>query len=902
MAEATVHTPGSSRSVAELSVDEYARRNGLSIDFRSYDPIAYLTSTANSQIETRRQEQGDDGSLPDLQIPFVLSLEEPPVISKSSVNFLSSIAKRKDDEAIMSQAIQAACSNQIRHLKVAQPLLRSDHESDWRKLLRDVKSRTSVRLCSDMLPLEPLEISLDEAPEYPESAYSFHSQLMLDADTSQLVVSQDALRFLAATLSIDKNTEGRDQSLLGELGDCRPLIVRQITPPISPVLLPEEPYVPGPDRCQIPIASDPSSLLEDDLKTAQSALIAASSSPIQGTLDLPLTSEADSFIPLARKIKPLKVEQPLLPSTPSSPTTARAVAKLQEAAESAQLAADADCEVDGYALKEIRELFSDELLEELEAGAHSAKLTIEQERLEQADAIARVQVPIMDFAIANPEWRKRGHDSNQQLKYLLHAPRMALTKWKENYRERDFWWAPLPYRFRQVSLDESLDDEVGGDDVLSMYNETDVPTAASYVWKRPGLAILREPEEDDEEEYLPVSDLQYMGLSDILRKRKLELDDAERGRSSPSSNASAIDLVRHPNEAQSTNAARPTSLLVGRDEPNAATALLENYVNLRATKRQKNEVSSFFGPKKSAQSDANVRRHEAEKHAKDDGTPKSNVAPDEKIEVSPIPSFVESSDPMKLIVALTLGRGILDWIEKLLPEAQLVERDFDRWNTVAWNRKMVSRSPIISPLAAEADVVVSPTTGIILTTLIKVIQKPIPGQKRKTTIQERVENVSARYERLIVLVSQSNRVDESTRGLSASECSSFAEFTGFAMGLNPNSQVYFVGGGEETLSKWLVALVQRYSFEAAGLQKLLIDAETTWELILRRAGMNAYAAQIILAELKGISNLDSEGQVIGELQRFMLMTPQERVAQFSQLMGGTTVLLRVGAVLDRPWE
>ncbi|KAK8042486.1 hypothetical protein PG994_012969 [Apiospora phragmitis] len=827
MAEACVHPPSSPSSVVGLPVDEYARRNGLSLDFRTYDPISYLASTASSQLVTQRQEQGEYGSLPNLHIPFDLSLDEPPIISKGSVDFLSSITQREDDEAIMSQAIQASCSNQIRHLKVALPLLRSDHESDWRRLLRDVKSRTSARLYSNMLPLEPLEISLDEAPEYPESAYSFHSQLGT-ADTSQLAISQDALRFLATALAIEKDAEVREQFLVEEFSDRKPLVSREITPLITPLLVSEELYAPGPDRCQIPIASDPSSLLEEDLEAAQSALIAASSSPIRGTPDLPSTSEVETITPVIRKTESLKVEQPLIPSRPSSPPKKHAV-NLQEATESAQLAVDADCEFDSHALKEMPELFSDELLEELKAGAYSANLAIEQEHLEQADAIARVQVPILDFAIKESEWKKLGQESNRHIKYLLHAPGMRLKKWKESYRNG-------------ISGGPHYLIGFGLDNVLRMYNEAEIQTTASYVWKRPGLAILREPGDDDEEEYFQVSHHQSMDLPDILRKRKLELADAELDRSSPSSNASIVDLVRHPKEAQSTSAARSSRLLIGNDEPNATAALLANYVDLRATKRQKTEVSSFFGPKKLAQIDAKAL------------------------------------------------------------EAQLVERDFDRWDTVAWNRNMVSRSPIGSPLAAEADVVVSPATGIILTTLIKVIQKPLPGQKSKTTIKERVEKVSARYERLIVLVSQSSRVDESTRDLSASECASFAEFSGLVVGLNPNSQVYFIGGGEETLAKWLVASIQRYSVEAAGLQTLLIDDETTWELILRRAGMNAYAAQIILAELKGINNLDSQGQAVGELQRFILMAPQERVAQFSQMMGGTNVLRRVGAVLDNPWE
>lgn len=573
---------------------------------------------------------------------------------------------------------------------------------------------------------------------------------------------------------------------------------------------------------------------------------------------------------------------------------------MKEAAESAQLAIDASCEVDDYAWKEIPDLLSDELLGELQAGGHSANLAIEQERLVHADAIARVQVPIMDFAITAPEWRKLGQDSSRHIKYLLQAPGMALAKWKGNYRERDFWWAPLPYKLRQISLDESIDGDVEVDNVLQMYNEAELPTAASYVWKRPGLAILRESEDDEEE--AQVTHHQSVGLTDILRKRKLELHDAESGRSSPSSDASVVDLVHHPQHARPTNAAKPTHLLVGNDDPNATATLLANYVNLRTSKRQKNEVSSFFGPKKSAQKEASIVSHGIERHTKESEAPRSNVVPIEKLEVAPVPTLGESSDSIKMIVALTISRGILGWIEKLLPEAELVERDFDHWNTVAWDRNMVSRFPIISPLAAEADVVVSPVTGIILTTLIKVIQKPLPGQKSKTVIQERVEKVSARYERLIVLVSQSNRVDESTRDLSASECASFAEFSGLVLGLNPNSQVYFVGGGEESLAKWLVALIQRYSIETVGLQGLLINSETTWELIMRRAGMNAYAAQIVLAILKGISNDDPQGPVMGELQRFILMTTPERIEQFSEVMGGTNVLQRVGAALDGPWE
>ncbi|KAK8119394.1 uncharacterized protein PG998_004020 [Apiospora kogelbergensis] len=880
MAQADLRPLGGRTPGVEIPVDEYARQNELTIDFLSYNPSSEVTPAASLLLQSTCLGQAeDDDLLPKLHIPFRLSPDEPPVISKDSVNFLNSVARREDDEVVMRRAIQTSCASQIRHLKMELPLLESDHEADWRKLLRDVRSTTSVNLYSNMLPFEPLEISSDEAPQYPESAYSFRSQLQLDARNYQLVLTHDTLRYLATALAIDKNTDVQERLLLDGMSHHKPIASREITPPVSPLLMPKELYTPGSDRCQIPFASDPSSLLEDDLKAAQSVLFAASSPPILGIPDLPPASEVETLTPVTRSTESLKVEQPLIPSNPISSPKKHTI-DLREAAGSVNLACDTDCDLEHYARKDIPELFSDELLEELKASAFPANMAVEQERLEHADAIARVQ-----------------------------AFGMAVTKWKGNHRERDYWWAPFPSSLRLVSFDESLDGdtELIHGDLLRMLNDAEFSTAASYVWKRPGLAILRELDNEDEEEVLQVGGngepTGSPGIQTLLRKRKFELDTADRDTSLPLINASDVNPVRHPNQAQSTDTARRTNLLVGNDDPNATSALLANYVDLHTSKRRKNEISSFFSPRKPVQAEMKaIIDRRIENHTKDNGSSLSAMRPIEKLKSAPVPSLGEPSGSTKIIVTLSLGPGMLGWIEKLLPEAELIERDFDRWNTVAWDRNMVSRSPIISHLAAEADVIVSPATGIILTSLLKVIQKPLPGQKSETAIRGRIEKVSTRYERLIVLVSQANRVDESTRDLSASECASFAGFSGFVLGLNPDSQVYFVGGGEETLSKWLVALIRRHSPEAAEVQSLLLEEETTWELILRRAGMNAYAAQIILAELKAITIRGPQGQAMGELQRFILMTPQERIAQFSPLMGGSNVLARVGSVIDAQWE
>jgi hypothetical protein len=210
----------------------------------------------------------------------------------------------------------------------------------------------------------------------------------------------------------------------------------------------------------------------------------------------------------------------------------------------------------------------------------------------------------------------------------------------------------------------------------------------------------------------------------------------------------------------------------------------------------------------------------------------------------------------------------------------------------------VSRSPITSPLASEADIIVSPLVGIIIATLQKIKQKPLPGQKTKSAIRDRLEKVSARYEKLIVLVTE-GRQDETTRELDDSDCTAFSEFVGFAQRLETAVNVQFVGGGEAALAKWLVSAITRHKIE----EELLTD-ETHWELFLRRAGLNAFAAQHIISALKAPDNVDlsSPGNAaLFGLTVFVEMGREQRVARLGP-MCGNRLMARVSAVVDARWS
>jgi hypothetical protein len=210
----------------------------------------------------------------------------------------------------------------------------------------------------------------------------------------------------------------------------------------------------------------------------------------------------------------------------------------------------------------------------------------------------------------------------------------------------------------------------------------------------------------------------------------------------------------------------------------------------------------------------------------------------------------------------------------------------------------VTRSPVKSPLDAEADFIISPSVGIMIATMQQIKQKPLPGAKIKAAIRERLEKVSLRYEKLILLVLQGSG-ENMAAGLAEKDCLAFAEFAGFLSGLETPISMQFVGGGDKALSKWIVSNIIQYRVDT-----ILLADETHWEVFLRRAGLNAFAAQEVIARVKAPDGVNphspSKAGIFG-LTSFVEMGEEERVARFGQVCG-PKVLARVSAVIDARWE
>jgi hypothetical protein len=173
-------------------------------------------------------------------------------------------------------------------------------------------------------------------------------------------------------------------------------------------------------------------------------------------------------------------------------------------------------------------------------------------------------------------------------------------------------------------------------------------------------------------------------------------------------------------------------------------------------------------------------------------------------------------------------------IQQLYPEAIFIERDFtlQRMSTDS-QLKGVSKTVPNDP-TDEADLIVSPSTGVIWTTLQKIKQRPLPGQSQKSGLREKVMRLSQRYELLVVLVSEGRISDGSARaygedsgdieGLNDKDCDALVELMGFAAASSDEIAVMFAVGGEEELAKWIVAMMVKYGI--ADEEVRLLQEET----------------------------------------------------------------------------
>ncbi|KAH6856070.1 hypothetical protein B0I37DRAFT_333283 [Chaetomium sp. MPI-CAGE-AT-0009] len=960
------YSPSIESPPSTINAGQYARCNGLTIDSLLLD-WQQLIENDQAIISTIAGVQAghliEACQLQECIFRVIIPTTEQWRMPAASLSILQQVCQRYRDDELAVWVSQQCFNDTMRwsSLKLETPALRSDHGTDCRRLARRVNTFLKEALPDHRLPLHPVDITHGEGVEFPETLLQRDVEEMKAIEQETLEVTKDTLVYLMQSLKSD--LAAKDQRDLVETDSPYQGVrgVRYLIPPLSPLAVAyPECFVPEAETCELPQPCEPISRLSEDIAAAEKKVFQAefdfwanalenNDSPGRyddievsemiraGEFRLPIPPSSKQPAP-----RDLKVEVPLLACSDDDVYDVlepRRVLALDDLAGAKELVASSDTlsGSDGP---------TGQLVTAFRKSATTVMRHAEQEKLQPLDATTRVPIPVLDFTIPVPEWEQRLCEAKTIFRLLREDSTASWQspKWPHNRAaEQKMVWVPLAHIKEKTLVTEHI--EVGTE-VLELFlkrsRDCDILTSADYVYKEPGPMVLRigEEEDDDDEEcltplHMPVqtSSTNFRGpdlgaralehsspvrigtpmpppadLTSLLGGRKRLIDETLQRRQSSAKRdqASAASSGISATGIINTALIPSTNVLRGfMGEYTDFAPLVDNFLEMNFPKKLKLTHSSFFGPPGTAPSATRSKEEEAAKL----------MPPPPK----PIPALAPPINPPpvapRVVISTTVSKPLTQHLQTLLPTIELIPRDYKKHRPPVYNPG--ARPPNLE----EADIVVSPATGILLTTMVQLRQRALPGRpppagasntnnnSNGNSFCRVVGNVAVRHERVVVLVSEGNKHSETAGPLSPSDARALAEFQGFAAGLAAAAatgqvRVVYVGGGAETLAKWVAAVVCEYAREAVGVVDMLLPVETFWEVFLRRAGMNVFAAQVVLGSLKVPDGRPAvgggDGQMFG-LPLFVTMSRERRVELFGEMLGGRRVLDRVSDALDEPW-
>jgi hypothetical protein len=268
-------------------------------------------------------------------------------------------------------------------------------------------------------------------------------------------------------------------------------------------------------------------------------------------------------------------------------------------------------------------------------------------------------------------------------------------------------------------------------------------------------------------------------------------------------------------------------------------------------------------------------------------------------------------------------RGLMRRIETLYARSKLIDRNCG--STVdpspTANR---SASDCLLPdgLSDEGDILLSPSTVILLTSLAKIKQRPLPGHTGQHGIRARITTVSLKFEHILVFISDgpsSSPFPAITPPptLDERDTLALADFQAFCAASAASAVATYIPGGEDVFARHVVNIMAANSFAPRSSHNiasdnLLLERESLWERFLRKAGMNIFAAQVVLHTLSTV-DLSNVGRAAADansadpadmaavargLSAFLAMPAGARTRTFAGVLGGERVLSKVNGVLE----
>ncbi|KAI7319623.1 hypothetical protein KC315_g9681 [Hortaea werneckii] len=863
-------------------------------------------------------------------------------VNRESTNFLAEVATA--DKHPWTPWDADGSRVPFQDLKIMEPVLTTDHELDIQLL----EARNTVIISTNDIEPVPVDIERDEGLQWPSRCAHLPSELDCEYASARLDIGKDVVDYLRDIAQPTFINEREIMNSVLELGkNTQP---KPITPPLLPLSPPLSPAVLPKPLQKMELTSEPEDLLAFEAAETEQRLMAAdeicSQNHINDVSELNVLRSANTDMaglysgletPIvsssspARETRPqsLKTEVPLLPPETLEPPNkkARTTSILEEAH---LLAPEPDSDIpiaNAEATYQSSESFFSNVAM---PAAEKAMRAVEDEELKELDTVARVVVPHLDDEKLIPPWEiysisgiSRPLDKQIAL--------MALIK-KEYLKHDNHWsgvsklerlvkWDVFPSRLGRVNLDEQFDDDKSAERYVAKLNYDDEIDIQGFVTKLQGLRLL-DPRDDDEEKLVPLK-------LDEEKESGLRND-----REKPTQDAKAVvpattEVAR--NHAANAETAPPerddlSSLLQRRKvefekfnhstrgDEEAEPALSATQITVSHKTEQDGIPVTFSRPSELFKEGGieGFLRHQGgqsvkarySKMVKDPvvqhavpaavmvAPPNNAHSPDEKSVQMPNPMIVDGARSMQVIVTAQLlaNRNLVRTLNNVLPGLEMVER-----------------CPLPQAEDSEADISISPRSGLLITTLQKLKQRPLPGQKDFSSIRDRITAVSLRYEKLLVLVSESRPAQT----LDERDAEAITGLLSFAAAhIDTEVEIKYVPGELTAMCEWIAAIVS--SDNDAKDIKLLAE-ETTWERFLRVAGLNAFAAQVISARLQrlGIEGQRDNSSTLANsgfhactcgISAFVSMSVEDRVQIFGPLLGGDFVLRRASEVVDGLWS
>jgi hypothetical protein len=590
-----------------------------------------------------------------------------------------------------------------------------------------------------------------------------------------------------------------------------------------------------------------------------------------------------------------------------------------------------------------------ELTEMAESAMKVMEGKLKDEKIRSISTSIRSNIPDIANLQISPPWSASTESPSESV-----APDNLITRLTQDLRlrsrleadmeaERRLPWNPFPNGFSRLEIMETI---AGTPAMEYLVLRADVPLDMSGVeclprQPNPRLAFAGE-HTDDMEDLKPRPG--YSGEKDAAEisspgAAPVEAEIEQPGETVHDTRPGAAFPLHDMRGKARAGTGKPASLL---EMHFSAQRQLTKFMNTRGQNARSSEKgqSPYFKPAPSGAESRPAQRTDTSEVNSQVRLPQ--VASELREMALPVPEIPDPPGQRVLMLSSSLLRSqreLVRKLESLSPPAVLVFRDCspsptaqDRGSTTKAGHKTASAVPRTGGQTetdeAGVHVILSPKAAVLLTTSQETTQRYLPGHRPSPSgpnaqydcpLHEHVARASPDYELLYILIRHASTTGSEPLTMDSKTADSIRSLTALASSLRPICHVIplLVPFSVEFLLQWIVSLSNKHHFswpaatgssERAARPNLFLTTEdpTTWELFLRRTGLNPYAAQVVLS----VSPVEATGESGpgGNIQHrlddalawFVGMDPRERRRIFAPVLG-ERVLARVEKQLDTGW-